>query len=166
MYKANVNGQDFQIEYGAVHQSIDGKDFKADIIEHKKGWFHIIRDNRSFEAEVISTNPEEKIFVIKVNNNVYNISVKDKYDELLHSMGMDVAGSKKINDIKAPMPGLVLNVMVQSGQKIQKGDAMIVLEAMKMENVLKAPADGTIKKINIIKGDKVEKNQVLVNFGE
>jgi biotin carboxyl carrier protein len=57
-----------------------------------------------------------------------------------------------------------LKVIVESGQKIQKGDAMLILEAMKMENILKAPSDGVIKKIQILKGDKVEKNQVLIRM--
>jgi len=109
-------------------------------------------------------NAEEKLFVIKVNNHVYTVSVRDKYDDMLREMGIDGGKNKKVSDIKAPMPGMVLKVMVESGQKIQKGDALIVLEAMKMENILKAPADGVVRKIHIIKGDKVEKNQVLVNM--
>jgi biotin carboxyl carrier protein len=165
MYTVKVNNKEFHIEYDAALKTIDGKRFEADILEFKKGKFHIIRDNRSFEAEVMNINAGEKTFVIKVKNNVYTVSVKDKYDELLHEMGIDITGSKKVNDIKAPMPGMVLKVMVESGQRIQKGDALIVLEAMKMENILKAPSDGVIKKIHIIKGDKVEKNQVLVDLG-
>ncbi len=165
MYTTKVNNREFHITFDAAYKTIDGKAFDADILEFKKGKFHIIRDNRSVAAEVVSMNTEEKSFVIKVNNHTYNISVKDKYDDLLHAMGIDVAGGKKVNDIKAPMPGMVLKVMVESGQKIQKGDALIVLEAMKMENILKAPSDGVIKKILITKGDKVEKNQVLVNLG-
>jgi biotin carboxyl carrier protein len=54
---------------------------------------------------------------------------------------------------------------VESGQMIKKGDAIVVLEAMKMENILKSPADGIVKKVHVTKGDKVEKNQVMVNFG-
>jgi acetyl/propionyl-CoA carboxylase alpha subunit len=62
------------------------------------------------------------------------------------------------------MPGLVLDIRVIEGQKISKNDPIIVLEAMKMENILKATSEGIVKKINIKKGDKVEKNQVLVSF--
>ena len=79
-------------------------------------------------------------------------------------MGIDEVAGKRINDIKAPMPGMVLHVMVQNGQPIKKGDAIVVLEAMKMENILKSPSDGTIKNILVVTGDKVEKNQVMVNF--
>ncbi len=164
MYTVKVNDQEFHIEYDDKHQSMDGKKFEADILEYRNEKFHIIRNNRSFEAEIIDINREEKTVEIRVDNIVYSVSVKDKYDALLHEIGIDAAGGKKVNDIKAPMPGMVLKVMVESGQKIQKGDAMVILEAMKMENILKAPSDGVIKKVHILKGDKVEKNQVLINL--
>jgi biotin carboxyl carrier protein len=164
MYTVKVNDREFHIEYDDRHQSMDGKKFEADVLEYRKGKFHIIRDNHSFEAEIIDVNREEKTVEIRVNNILYSVSVKDKYDALLDEIGIDSANGKKVNDIKAPMPGMVLNVMVESGQKIQKGDAMVILEAMKMENILKAPSDGVIKKVHILKGDKVEKNQVLINL--
>jgi biotin carboxyl carrier protein len=78
---------------------------------------------------------------------------------------MDAGSHKHINEVKAPMPGLVLRVMIEPGQAIQKGDTLLILEAMKMENVLKAPSDGIVSKILVSKGDKVEKNQVMVNMG-
>ena len=85
-------------------------------------------------------------------------------DELLHELGMDAIASTKVNDLKAPMPGLVLDILVKEGEKINKGDTLIVLEAMKMENSLKAIADATVKKISVKKGNTVEKNQVLVHL--
>ena len=80
----------------------------------------------------------------------------------IKSLGIDAGAEKKINDIKAPMPGLVLKVLVKDGDVIKKGDNLLVLEAMKMENSIKAPADATIKAVKITAGDKVEKNQVMI----
>jgi biotin carboxyl carrier protein len=77
---------------------------------------------------------------------------------------MDALATKKVNELKAPMPGLVLDVRVKVGDVIKKGEPLVVLEAMKMENVLKSIADVTIKKIAIEKGNAVEKNQVLIFF--
>ena len=165
MYKVTVNKKEFEAEYDHHKMEISGRTFEADILEFKKGKFHVLRDNKSFSAELVEMNATEKSFVIKVNNNIYNVKVRDKYDELLREMGIDATVGHKVNDIKAPMPGLVLNVLVENGQTIQKGDGILVLEAMKMENVLKAPADCVIRKIRIAKGDKVEKNQIMIDLG-
>ena len=62
------------------------------------------------------------------------------------------------------MPGMVLNILVAEGQQVKKGDSLLVLEAMKMENVLKSPTDGVIKKVVATKGTAVEKNQLLIQF--
>jgi biotin carboxyl carrier protein len=77
---------------------------------------------------------------------------------------MDNMASKKVLELKAPMPGLVLNIVVKEGDSISKGDALLVLEAMKMENNIKSPTDGIIKKIHAVKGNAVEKNQLLISF--
>ncbi|TAH44352.1 MAG: biotin/lipoyl-binding protein [Bacteroidetes bacterium] len=164
MYKIIVNKKEFTAEYSREIKEISGKKFDADILEYKKGKFHILRDNKSISAELVEMNPEEKTFIIKVNNHTYNINLRDKYDELLREMGIDALAGRKINDIKAPMPGLVLSVLVENGQSVQKGDGILILEAMKMENVLKAPSDCVIRKVRITKGDKVEKNQIMIDL--
>ena len=69
-----------------------------------------------------------------------------------------------IKDIKAPMPGLILDIMVEVGQEVKKGDALMILEAMKMENVLKSTGEGTITSIEVEKGQSVEKNNILIKF--
>ena len=98
------------------------------------------------------------------NNNVYTVQLKDRYDELLHALGMDAMLNNKVIDLKAPMPGLVLNVLVEEGAEIKKGDNLVVLEAMKMENILKATTDAKVKKIKVAKGNRVEKNEVLIEL--
>lgn len=164
MYKIKVNNQaEHTVETGKT-PTINGNPLNWDIVEVKDGRFHIIKDNKSFNAEVVETNFAEKSFSIKVNNNKYSVVVKDRFDELLKQLGMDNIASAKVNEIKAPMPGLVIDIRVSEGDVIKKGDAVLVLEAMKMENILKSPTDGVIKKVNVEKGVAVEKNQVLVQF--
>ena len=126
--------------------------------------FHILKDNKSYNTEIVSHNVAEKTLQIKVNQTIYNVSVKDKYDELLHQLGLDKVLSNKLSNIKAPMPGMVLNILVADGAEVKKGDALIVLEAMKMENILKSPADAKVKSISVKKGMAVEKNQTLIEF--
>lgn len=164
MYKATVNEKHhFTIEPGK-EPKINGQAVSFDVIQPSANHFHILKGTQSFTAEVLETLYEEKSFVILVNNNTYKINLKDKFDDLLKSLGMEVSAGSKINELKAPMPGLVVDVKVAEGQEIKKGDPVLVLEAMKMENILKSAADVTIKKINVKKGDKVEKNQVMVTF--
>jgi len=165
MYNVTVQHQVFKVEMDAAGSTVDGKPFVADILQFKDGRFHILRNHRSFTAEILQHNEEEKSFLIKVNNSVFTLSVRDKYDDLLREMGIDITAGKKVNDLKAPMPGLVLNVLVSDGQSVAKGDAVLVLEAMKIENIIKAPADGVVKKVAVVKGDKVEKNQVMISMG-
>jgi biotin carboxyl carrier protein len=69
-----------------------------------------------------------------------------------------------VNHIKAPMPGLIIDLRVKEGDVVKQNDPLIILEAMKMENVIKSPGDGTVKAVKVQKGNSVEKNQVLIEF--
>ena len=165
MYKVNIGTKEFAVEYDASHQKVNGKPFQLDMISFGEGRFHLINGAKTYTAEVMEADPVLKSFTLRVNNAVVTLNVRDKYDDLLKEMGIDVAAGKKVNEMKAPMPGLVLNVLVTDGQQVCKGDAVLVLEAMKMENIIKAPADGFVKKVAVKKGDKVEKNQVMISMG-
>jgi biotin carboxyl carrier protein len=166
MLKVKVNNKaEHTIEFeNKTNGTINGNTFLWDVIEVKNGSFHIIKNHKSYNVEVIKADAKEKSFLISVNGNKYHLNVKDKFDELLHNLGLDSLAAKKVNEIKAPMPGLVIEVKVAEGDVVKKGDAIIVLEAMKMENNIKSPTDGVVKKINVKKGQAVEKNQVLINF--
>ncbi|HLG03576.1 MAG TPA: biotin/lipoyl-containing protein [Bacteroidia bacterium] len=149
---------------GSYSGTIDGTAFLLDVLKQGEKLFHVIRDNKSYEVEIVKADLATKTLTVKVNGTPYPIAVADKYDELLHSLGMDKIAGAKVNELKAPMPGLVLDIIVSEGQQVKKGDPLIVLEAMKMENILKSPADVTVKKIAVKKGMAVEKNQALVLF--
>jgi biotin carboxyl carrier protein len=126
--------------------------------------FHIVRGGLSYTAEVVKADYSTKTFTILVNKLRFELQLQDKFDLLLAQMGMDKATTQKIGSLKAPMPGLLLDIKVEEGQTVKKGDTLLVLEAMKMENVLKAPIDATIKTIKVHKGENVDKNQVLIVF--
>lgn len=151
--------------YRIEGQNIDGKEAELDLLSVGKGGFHVIRDGHSYTAEVLAADAQAKSFTIRVNGNEYNVAVQDHFDELLEKMGLQSLSGSKVENIKAPMPGLVLEVMVSAGQTVQKGDPVLILEAMKMENVLKAPGDGTVVSVEVSKGNAVEKNAVLIRMG-
>jgi len=124
--------------------------------------FHAIYQNKSFLLTVISADWQNKTCTIKINQHIFEVKIQEEIDLLLQSMGMNSLKNNKVNEIKAPMPGLILDIKVEEGQAIQKGDTLLILEAMKMENILKAPNEGVVKTIIAKKGTNVEKNQILI----
>ncbi len=161
MIQATVNGKNTRTIDG---NKIDGVEYEWDLLSLENNNFHIIKDNQSYRATVVSINHEEKTMLISVNGNDYEIGIKDKYDLLLQQMGISAKSSAKINNFKAPMPGLIREIMAAAGAEVSKGDILLILEAMKMENALKSPRDGKIKKVNITVGNAVEKGQILIEF--
>lgn len=137
---------------------------EADFLKETDTKFHVINNNRSYSLEVIKSDFDKKEFLIKVNGNEYQLKASDKYDELLNRMGISRGATAKVNELKAPMPGLVLNIKVEPGQEVKKDEPLLILEAMKMENVLKSPADVVIKSVEVSEKIAVEKNQVLIKF--
>ena len=165
MYKVKINNKyNFDIDKTNDGLLINGEIVAADIMQLGGSSLHIINQLKSYNAEVVSFNREQKTAEIKVNNNLYTITAKDQFDVLLDKLGLNNLDSAKVSEAKAPMPGLVLKVFVAVGDEVKKGDNLFILEAMKMENIIKAPADVTVKAVKIKPGDKVEKNQVLLQF--
>lgn len=143
---------------------VNGQTVELDKVQTGPGRFHFIHNNRSFNIEILPPDRETKQVVVVVNGNKYAIKFKDRYDDLLKSMGMESSGQGKHRDVKAPMPGMVIEVMVKEGDQVEKDTPLLILEAMKMENVIKSPGSGTISKVVAHKGQAVEKNSVLVEF--
>lgn len=166
MQIVKIGEQEYKIEPQAHNPStgeLNGASYTLDMVEDNHG-FHIMKDHKSYRVNVVEADYEGKTFTIRVNDNYYELSAKDRFDLLLEELGMEDLAASKANDLKAPMPGMVLDILVSAGDKISKGDKLIVLEAMKMENVLKAEADATVKAIHAEKGKAVEKGQILVEF--
>ena len=164
MYKASVSKKSFEIVNHDHQLIIDGTPLDWDIVEVSNGYFHILINRKSYRAEVVRADPATKSFAMKINGKVYSVTLKDKFDLLLEKMGMNNGSSGKANHIKAPMPGLIIDLRVKEGDTVMPGDALLILEAMKMENMIKASAQSVVKSVKVKKGDSVEKNQVLIEF--
>ncbi|MBL7942281.1 MAG: acetyl-CoA carboxylase biotin carboxyl carrier protein subunit, partial [Flavobacteriales bacterium] len=119
---------------------------------------------RSYTAELVAFHREEKVIELVLNGKPFRVSLQDKYDELLRSLGMENTGSARAGQVKAPMPGMVLDILVSEGQEVEKDTPLVILEAMKMENVIKSPAAGKVKSIPAVKSKPVEKNSILIEF--
>lgn len=156
--------QSHEIELDNQDIIIDGEKTSIDLVKLLDNKFHILQNHKSYNLEVIHADYKLKRFSIKVNNNIYDLNLQTELDILLDKMGMSSASDEKMDNVKAPMPGLVLDILVEAGQTINKGDNLLVLEAMKMENIIKASGTGVVKNIKVNKKDAVEKNQLLIEM--
>ena len=144
--------------------TINNQPFSIDIEKINDRTFHVIKNNRSYNVEILSAKPGEKHYFIKVNGEKFKFELKDQFDLLLKELGLDSLASAKVSEVKAPMPGIVLAVEASVGQEVSKGDTLLILEAMKMENAIKSPAEGVVKEICVEQGNAVDKNQILIRF--
>ncbi len=124
----------------------------------------LITPNKVYTITCLNINHETKTLTLLYNGNKFNASITEPIDEILKSMGLENALTPKISDMKAPMPGLVLQVLVNPGDEVNKGDKILVLEAMKMENAIKSPTDGIVNDVHVSQGMAVDKNQILITF--
>lgn len=165
MYRIKINDKksvEVDLDGGAI--SVDGIKLEIDIHSEGQEFANIILNNKSYNVSLVDIDRVDKTCAVKVNGRLYNLQVQDKFDQLLQQMGLDTNNKIKVAELNAPMPGLVLSLNVKELDTVAKGDSLLILEAMKMENVLKSPRDGVIKKIFVKQGNKVEKNQPLLSF--
>jgi biotin carboxyl carrier protein len=144
---------------------LDGEETMLDLIQIGKDTYHIVYQNHSIVLELLQKDENGKLLTVKVNGIKRVLELETEMDLLLKKLGMDKLASPKLNQVKAPMPGLVLRILVKDGDDVKKGETLLVLEAMKMENVIKAPADLVVKKITVTEKTAVDKNQALIELG-
>ncbi len=138
---------------------------EIDLVQLSPTKFNCIKNHCSINADMVESDTAHKKYKIAVDGEIFSIDIKDELDQMVEIMGLGSATSKKLTNIKAPMPGLVLEITVTEGQEINPGDKILILEAMKMENSIVTPGNATIKKILVSKGQAVERGQVLVELG-
>jgi len=116
MYKATVNGtKNLEVSFEGDAMLLDGQPIRANKSQLSELRSHWLLNDRSMNVEVVSADVVKKEFSVKVNNKLYTVQLKDRFDELLKSLGMESVGQKKMSEIKAPMPGMVLNILVHVG---------------------------------------------------
>jgi biotin carboxyl carrier protein len=137
---------------------------KLDLLKLEKTKFHVINNHKSFNIQLEKSDFYNKEYAIKVNSKNYAVKISNELDLLIKEMGFSVGNAKKANDIKAPMPGLILSVNVKEGQEVVEGETLLILEAMKMENAIGAPKDGIIKSVFVKSGGTVEKGELMIEM--
>ncbi|RME88986.1 MAG: biotin/lipoyl-binding protein [Anaerolineae bacterium] len=122
--------------------------------------YSLIVDGKSYEAYIY---PEEGGWQVLLMGRLYHVHVEDEREKRLRAAaGSKVAETGEFH-LKAPMPGLVVSVPVSEGQSVEKGDVLVILESMKMQNELKSPRAGTVSRIRVKPGDSVEQRQTLLS---
>lgn len=156
MYKVKVN----EFEFSFSREQIDA----VDLLQRSPVEFNLLKDHRSVNVKLLEADRTAKKLTIEVEGENFNIEIKEELDQMLEKMGFGLIANKHIKEIKAPMPGLVLEIAVKEGQQVTEGEKILILVAMKMENSIMTHANATIKRIAVVAGQAVEKGQVLVEL--
>lgn len=165
MLKINVDDNyDFIIENLDNEIYVDKKKIDLEIIFLGDQQYRIIHHNKSFDVHLLGFDQTHKILDVKINRHIHKVELKNENDLLLEKLGMKAKKSKKFSDMKAPMPGLIVDIKVVEGEEVKSGQPLIILKAMKMENILKSPSEGTIKSVMVEKNQRVEKGTALIQF--
>lgn len=151
-------GEDFEFNFPQDRLS------ELDLIKTGKNTFNLLQEGQSYKIEILESNFIERRYTISVNGSEYSASIHTPLDELIQKMGFAINGAKNIDSISAPMPGLILDILVKEGQEVDEEDQLLVLEAMKMENIITSPRKGVIKQVAVKQGDTVDKKQLLIAF--
>ena len=156
----------------AIIIEIDGLRFQwkpgdwknLDCIETGHNEFHLIENGLSHWITVMEFDLESRTCLLKVDGEIKRVRFPRDLDLMIERMGLNVVQQKKLKTLEAPMPGLVTGIKMGVGDEVPKGTPLLILEAMKMENVIIAPQDAKVKSIAVKVGDAVEKGQTLVEF--
>ncbi len=148
--------KEYRLEAGEIE--------KLDLISTSTNQFHLILNEKTFDAEVINEDLNDKTVSILINGHQYDFKIEDELDQLIQKMGYADKKENQFKELKAPMPGLILDIMVSEGQEVKTGDPLLILEAMKMENIIKASGDGKVKDVRASIGATVEKNEIILEM--
>lgn len=161
-FRALVGERAFDIVFDEGRLRIDGEAVEYAFEPVSEGYFSLLIDGRSLPV-VVEETPGGRLRVTIAGREV-DVTVQDEKALLLERFGLNESSGPAERALHAPMPGLVLSVMVEPGQTVQPGDGLLVLEAMKMENELRAHTDGVVKALHVTPGDAVGKNALLLEF--
>lgn len=142
----------------------DSREHGLEIYHQEKDEIYFRQEGKNYKAELINLDRYEKTMTVLMNGEYFSLDINDKVDLMIEEMGLELDAEQNIKEILAPMPGQVLEVLAKSGQEIQEGEGLLVLVAMKMENLIKSPISGIISEVSIQSEDVVDKGQVLIRF--
>ena len=138
--------------------------FKVLEINYTKKEIILSNGSKKFECKILKENVIDQSYIVRINGEISTIRLIKQVEKTIEKLGIQKENQKNINVLKAPMPGLILDVVIKESEFVKKGDPVIILEAMKMENILSSPVDGIVKEIKVTPQQTVEKNNILIKF--
>jgi biotin carboxyl carrier protein len=161
-YVTIIGDRQFMIELlDDNHVIVDGTTYDVDFDAiSDQPVYSMIVDGKSYEAYMY---PSDEGWQVLLQGRLYSAVVEDEREKRLRAAAGGRVADRGDFHLKAPMPGLVVSIPVGEGQEIQKGDVLLILESMKMQNELKAPRSGRVARLRVKVGDSVEQRQTLLS---
>lgn len=163
IYEVTIADKTYKVELArgdnGWHCTVDGRDVPLDVISIQPGTFSILIDGRSYEVKQEDTATESRIVV---GHERFSAVVRDPRS--FRSRSRAAGGAEGVKKITAPMPGKVVRILSGAGSRVEAGQGVVVIEAMKMQNELKSPKQGVVKNVHATEGAAVEAGQVLAEI--
>lgn len=161
-YVTTIGEREYLVEVREDRRLIlDGKEYEIDFdFVMDQPVYSLLIDGRSFEAYVY---PVDETWQVLLQGRAYQAKVEDEREKRLRAASGSGVSDRAEFHLRAPMPGLVVSILVEEGQEIHKGDMLLILESMKMQNELKSPRDGKISRLRVKPGESVEQHQTMLS---
>jgi len=164
MYKVTVNETKiFSIQFNGQIVIVNNLEYKPEITKIDNTTYLVIMDKKLFYVSVLNRDKNRRSFNLHINNKTASVRI-NHLSEVATSDSDQVGSKRFVEYIKAPMPGLIADVLVRDGEEVIDGQPLLILKAMKMENILRAPHDGTIRHVLVENGQKISKEDLLIQF--
>ncbi|UCD38970.1 MAG: biotin/lipoyl-binding protein [Fidelibacterota bacterium] len=165
IFKALVADREIQlklrVESGKPIVELQEYSPQLDLVKLTAFSYSLLVDGQSHH---LSIQPSRNGFKVDIRRRTYHVRLQDELDITIAKLGLKDASLNQSGKVVAPIPGLVTSVNVATGDKVGKGDHLLVLEAMKMENEIRAPLSGKVTDVHISPGDTVEKGVELISI--
>ena len=161
-YVTTVNNKDYSIEIINDHQiNLDGQIYEIDFESvADQPVFSLIIAGKSYEAYVY---PDDDDYQVLLQGHSFTVKVVDEREKRLRAAAGSLISESSEFHLKSPMPGMVIAIPIVEGQAVIKGQVLVILESMKMQNELRSPRDGTLARVRVKPGDRVEQRQTLLS---
>jgi biotin carboxyl carrier protein len=161
-YTATIDKTVFDVEpESETRVKLNGTPKDVRLVRLSEKFYQFIYDNHVYRVEATKTDDG---FALRLNGEMVNVELKDELQQMLDKMSGGAKKKVASGDLKAPMPGLVVKLEVRVGDTVKKGQGLLILEAMKMQNEIKSPVDGVVKEIRVAERQAVEKNFLLMKL--